>query len=336
MLIRVAGSHAIGLGHVYRMRTLALAARAEGWDVAFFSAYDPIAGKLLKATGLPCHFHKRRSWRNALRNAVRNHPPDVVVNDTLATKPQLMSDLRRLTSASIVSFDDVGAGPQMADVVINGCAFHPRASRARLFEGPRYAILPPQISRYATRARKCRPRGKNVLLAFGGTDTRQITARALEAINRISPGLRVRVNLGPGTPSTPRLLRTAKASPHHVRILRHAPDLFAEMWKADLVVCAGGNMLGELAAMSVPSVAIAAERHEIANIRYWAAAGSTVCGGWEHTLSLPHFVCTVEEVLRNPQQRARLSQHGRAAVDGMGLRRVLKILAKFPRQRGVR
>lgn len=196
-------------------------------------------------------------------------------------------------------------------------------------------ILPPRINRYASRTRKCPPRARKVLLAFGGTDTRHITSRALEAMNRIPSGLRVRVNLGPGTQDTARLRRAVKKSPHQVAIARNVPDLLGAMWRADLVVCAGGNMLCELAVMGVPSVAIAAERHEVLNINYWSAVSSTVCGGWERTLDLARLADIVNDTLRNPSRRAQLSRCGKAGIDGNGLRRVLTILANICRKRVV-
>ena len=330
-LIRVDGSHAIGLGHIYRMKTLALALQEAGSHVAFLTGEDKAANSLLKATGLTCYVFQPDSYNAALTEAIQAQQPDLIIQDILETIPECIEAIRQLSPAKIINLDDVGAGLAMADVVINSIVFNwgryrAEESQARLFEGPQYMILQPAISQYARLDKTIPDRAENILLAFGGTDTQHLTEMVLQAINGIGTTLNVKINLGPGSEYTPCLDQAVKASRHHVKVMRSVPNLFEECFKTDLVICAGGIMLYELAALGVPSVAIAAEPHEAFTVDYWSGVGTTAALGRGKTLNLTQVSDAVGNLLGDRRRRAEMSRIGKQTVDDLGLTRVLKII----------
>lgn len=331
ILIRVDGSHAIGFGHIYRMKTLSLALRETGSHVAFLTQADAAANNLLKTTGLSCHIFQPDSYDSALKEAIKKERPVLIIQDILETSAESMEHLRRLSSAKIINFDDVGTGLTMADVVINSMVFHwnkykTDKIRTRLFEGPQYMILQPEISQHIHLNKRIPDKAENILLVFGGTDTHYVTERALEAINDINVTLNVKINLGPGSKVTRRLEQAVKASGHRIEVIRFAPSLFKEFYQVDLVICGGGNMLYELAALGVPSVSIATEPHEVDNINYWSETGTTVSLGWEEKLNMTQVSETVNRVLRDRERRAKMSEIGKQIIDDQGLSRVLRII----------
>jgi len=331
ILVRVDGSHAIGLGHIYRMKTLSLALQEAGSNVAFLTMKDKVANSILKAPGLTCYVFQPDSYNAALTEAVHSQQPDLIIQDILETSPECIEAIRRLSPAKIVNFDDVGAGLAMADVVINSIVFNwgrykADESHARLFEGPQHMILQPAISKYTCLDKTITDRAEKILLAFGGTDTHYVTERTLEAINDINVELNVKINMGPGSRLTPRLEQAVKTSAHHSEIVRFVSSLLKEFYQADLVICGGGNMLYELAALGIPSASIATEPHEICGIDYWSKVGTTNALGWEETLNFSQVSDVINSLIHDSSRRTEMSIIGKKTIDGQGLVRVLRII----------
>jgi len=331
ILIRVDGTHTIGLGHIYRMKSLALSLREAGSNVAFLTKDDKVANNLLGTTGLSCFIFQPASYNLVLEEAIKEQQPDCVIQDILETSHESIEAIRRLSRAKIINFDDVGAGLAMADVVINSFVFSWGRYRAdevqtRLCEGARYTILQPAISKYSCLNKMIPDRAGKILLAFGGTDTHYVTERALEAVNDIRMVLDVKINLGPASNVTPRLEQIIEESRHRVEVIRFAEDLFKEFYQTDLVICGGGNMLCELATLGIPTVSIATEPHEIDNINYWSGIGTTVYLGWEKTLNITQISETVNSMLLDRERRTKMSKIGKQIMDSRGVVRVLKII----------
>ena len=334
ILIRVDGSHAIGLGHIYRMKTLSMALQEAGDHVAFLTQADEAANELFETTGLSCHIFQPDSYDLALKEAIKKERPVLIIQDILETSAESMEHLRRLSPAKIINFDDVGAGLTMADAVINSMVFHWNKYkiseiRTRLFEGPQYMILQPEIGEYVHLDKRIPDKAENILLAFGGTDTHYVTERVLVAINNIDVELNVKINMGPGSWLTPRLEQAAKISAHHIKLIRFAPNLLKEFYQADMVICSGGIMLYELAALGVPSASVATELHEVYNVDYWSGVGTTISLGWEKTLSLSQVSAAIGGLLYDRQQRAKMSRSGKVTIDDLGLTRVLNIIGEY-------
>jgi spore coat polysaccharide biosynthesis predicted glycosyltransferase SpsG len=289
VLIRADGSHAIGLGHIFRMRTLANGLKAKGARVAFISLADHPSLELLKAAGITVLAFDGPDYHLVLRDTIDSIKPDLVIQDVLDTSHESMAELRSLTSAMIVNIDDTAAGLEAADMVINSMVFHwnrygKEKVKALLFEGPRYAILQPGIGTLIRREKYIHEHATEILIAIGGTDTHFVTQRALLSLNAVKTALNVRINMGPGSRISTQLERAIGSSPHRITLDRSNPDLLGAMFDADLVVCGGGTMLYELAAMGVPSACIATEPHEVLNMKYWEDQGATVALGWEKDL----------------------------------------------------
>lgn len=330
MLIRADGSHAIGLGHVYRVKNLGQAMTRAGGNVVYASRRDSVANAILQSTGWVCATFDGDDALPCLKEMVAREKPDLVLHDMLNTTDESLEFLRQ-ASVKTVSLDDAGAGLRLAQAVINAMCFHwgsyrPDQVKAKLFEGPQYMILSSTLNRYLKKEKTIPTHAKQVLMAFGGTDTHFLTERALDGVNLLNAELRVRINLGPGSRSSDRLIRTIRASKHQIELIRSAVDLFQEFWKADLVICAGGLTLYELAAMGVPSMAIAAEPHEIYNVEYWDRIGSTISLGWEKQLEAEAMSRKMAPLLDDFSRRAELSRAGRKIMDGQGTDRVIDII----------
>jgi len=334
ILIRVDGSHLIGLGHIYRMNSLSSFLKQKGSNVSFLTLEDNISNNLLKKTGLPCFIFQHNSYNSILKRAIKQCQPDLIIQDILETSIESLKNLQKNTSAKIVNFDDINAGLLIADAVINGMVFHwnkykTKEIRTNLYEGTKYMVLQPELNKYINLEKTISKKAKNILIVIGGTDTHYVTERVLESINEINDLLNVKINIGPGAKTTYNFYQLKKASKHHIDIIQFSPNLFKECYQADLVICGGGTMLYELAAIGIPSASIATESHEILNINYWAKIGSTVSLGGEKDMKIRQISDIVERLLNNKKKLLQMSKVGKKVIDEKGIFRVFNILEEI-------
>jgi len=332
LFIRADGSHVIGLGHIYRVTTLAKSLINMGGRVVILTLDNPASVVKLQDSGAEIYTYQEGYYYEIFPKLVKTLQADLLIYDCLSiTKEEIATVKQIKPHLKILTFDDIGDGLHNADVVINSFAFHwglykSSEVKTKLFEGPKYMIMQSEIDNYINNKIYIADQVDNIFMAFGGTDTHFVTERVLAAINEIDIPLNIRINLGPASQSTPNLIQYSKESCHQVEILYATPNLFREFCQSDLVLCAGGNMLYELAALGVPAIAIATEKHEIYNINYWSSVGSIVALGWEKNLQTEQIRSTVNQIIYDKVQREKMSKYGKNSVDNQGLIRVLKII----------
>lgn len=330
VLVRVDGSREIGLGHIYRMKSLALGMVQRGASPAFLSLKDDAANGILHSTGLPVFKFADGHLQTALTAAVETTNPDWIIQDTLATKVDDVLFVKSLVNARLIHIDDTGAGLEHADLVINSSVFHwgeyaGHGPNTKLFEGADLMILQNEIETYRRAPRSTSAQVKRVLMGFGGTDTHGVTETVLAGLNGVlKESLDVTVILGPGTEETSDLLKAVANSSHHVVTKRGVANLFAEFHANDLVFCGGGVTLYELATLGIPCLAVACEPHEEKNIAYWQGEGSALRAGFRKALR-SDFTNMVSDLLVDPVRRQVMSEAGRKVMAGSGLQRVLGI-----------
>jgi spore coat polysaccharide biosynthesis predicted glycosyltransferase SpsG len=147
-----------------------------------------------------------------------------------------------------------------------------------------------------------------VLVTTGATDPDGVSARLLEAVREGLPGTSVRRVRGP------------QCEPVKIDgiVEVDAPaDLRNELRQTDLVVCLGGQTALEAACLGVPTLALAVNVNQQANVERLAAAGAVESATLDEDLA-GH----IRSLGRDPQRRARLSRSARRAVDGFGALRV--------------
>jgi spore coat polysaccharide biosynthesis predicted glycosyltransferase SpsG len=170
--------------------------------------------------------------------------------------------------------------PRDFDVVVDWDVSGPRAfaglefPRAELLLGPGYVLLPPHFDlERAARVERARPR-RRVLVAMGGADEHDLTARACAALAGLGRELELTVVLGPGYRQEERLRARLAASGLTHRVERNVPDMFARYLECDFAVGTGGLTVSELAATRTPAAVVAAYAHQVERCEFFAAMGA--------------------------------------------------------------
>ncbi len=253
--VRVDGGGAIGLGHVHR--ALTLSSRLFNHDVRFFM--DPVLPDGIRLARL--HGAQVVEADNAgFLAALSDWRPDVVLLDVLDTERRFVEILRGACDV-IATFEDLGSGADVADLVFNELYAHAEADGVRRFSGPEVACLREEF--YSVLPRPTRPTVRNVLITFGGTDPNDLTAKALAALHQVEGGFRVAVVLGLGYAHGEAIEGAARRSRHRVDVHRNVRTISSFMAEADLALSSAGRTVFELIACQTPTLVLAQNEREL-------------------------------------------------------------------------
>ena len=233
-------------------------------------------------------------WGNEMIDAAGWHrrsviwpSSDVVIVDTLDTTESQIGRLKA-EGFKVVTLEDRGPGARLADLVVN--ALYPAGDLSNEVSGPDWADLRPEfIGLPLFRIWDSR----RILCLFGGTDPAHLGERIVK-------------------------LLTAHAD---VTWCQPGDDVSVayEMMNHDLLVTSAGRTVYEAAAVGIPTVVIAQNQREAGH----AHLGNTVYLGLGRTLTHDQIVEPILMVLADSELRADLSETSRAAVDGLGVQRIV-------------
>lgn len=282
--IRVCAGQQVGAGHLYRCFSLAeeLSHHAVAFDTG----------------GLPMWAHQEAQKRRVKSGRWDN--PDLVVCDTLDTTVEQVAGWKA-EGAHVVTLEDLGAGSDLADLVVNELY---EDTRHNAVCGPRWAVLRPEF--LALTPVEIAAEAHRVLVLFGGTDPAHLSERVAAGLLR---DMEVTVLVGPG------------AAPHGFPDgvdVRRSGNVAELVRRADLVVTSAGRTVHEVAACGVPVVSVAANERESRH----SHCDGVLRLGLHATLSGAQITECVQRVAASPELRAEMAATARAQVDGLGARRI--------------
>jgi UDP-2,4-diacetamido-2,4,6-trideoxy-beta-L-altropyranose hydrolase len=338
MLVRADASSAIGMGHAMRCLALAQALADEQGRRTVFLMADPPGAFAERAApdGIPV----------AALEAAPGGEEDAAATLALAAEhgaAWVVVDgyhfdggyQRTLVAggARVLAFDDHGhAGTYHADLVLNqnlGAGPEPyarRDTRTRLLLGLRYALLRREFRGWAAPLRPQPPVARRLLVTLGGSDPDDISSRVLRALEQVPDRLEVLVLVGAANPHGDELAAAAAASSRPVELVRDARDVPQRMAWADMAVAGAGGSSWELARVGTPQIAIVLADNQRPAGAALGAHGLAVSLGWHADLSQDDLAGAIAGLARDRDRREALAAQGRAAVDGLGARRVLEAM----------
>lgn len=255
IVIRADAAPQLGMGHVFR--AMALAHELASHDVVIVTRSDgpyALGAEYLRRTPYRVEIlaHEEEFLPYCHRRA-----PDIAVLDVLDTSEALVRAVAEC-SGFVVSFEDLGPGARLADVVINDLYtdFLPAENH---WYGVQHAVLAPAFERISPRE-GARPAVEHVLVTFGGTDPAGLTVKALDAVARAGHRGRVTVVLGPGYQGEEPDLRSRGIEG---QVLRDVANMAELMREADIALTSGGRTVAELMTVGVPTVVMCQNMREM-------------------------------------------------------------------------
>jgi len=198
---------------------------------------------------------------------------------------------------------------------------------ATLLLGPEYALLRREFAQWRSRLHTVPETARKLLVTLGGSDPDNVTFKVIEALRQLETvHLQIRVVAGPTNPHIADLSEAAASFPGSLELLTAVSDMPSLMAWADLAVTAGGTTCWELACMGVPALSLVLADNQRSVARELARAGIAVNLGWHADVSVERIATAVGGLVYSSFRRLRMSQQGRALVDGKGAARVASAL----------
>ena len=339
--IRADASVAIGSGHVMRCAALATALRSRGAAVVFVCRSAPgdllawldSAGFAVRALA-PAVTGWEEDDAAATRAALAGIDPDWLIVDHYQLDARWEQSMRP-AAGRILAIDDLADRPHECDVLLDQNLYLDSAARyagrvpaacTRLL-GPGYALLRPQFRRARALVKKRPSEVGRILLAFGGSDAGNETAKALRAIRLLDrSAMQVDVVVGAANPHRAALEQYCRTL-HNVVLHCQVDDMARLMLGADLCVGAGGSTSWERCCVGLPTLAVAIAANQVEAARTLGKLGYVRFLGSADQISEQDIAQALVRAIADGAALQAMAQHGMKLVDGEGASRVAAFLA---------
>ena len=293
ILLRTDAAKELGMGHVYR--TLALAYSLARHQITIVLSDDKPLGAEFFAE-YPFEVATVASDLEFLSFA-RKSKADLVVLDRLDNLAEFVTLLGGF--CKVVTFEDLGDGAEVADLVIADMYEHPRVPAERQLTGVENAILAPSfesLKRHITFHETV----EDVLVLFGGTDPSNLAVTALRALEFIEFPGRVTLVRGLGAD-----LVDPKAYKLKLRVLSNVKNMPAVMEDADIALSSAGRTITELSSLGIPTICMAQNAKELTHTHTTPTNG-VIMLGLGALVSTETLAAHLSELMNNDDLRFKL------------------------------
>ena len=336
--IRADGSPFIGMGHVTRCLSLAVALRQMGHNVEFFSRFEPGLSRIREqgfavqpvVGGLPDGADKEFEPAQDTESVCRllaGGRYDGLVTDSYRLDADYFRQARRLVKASFY-IDDLNRFPVAVDAVINGninageLGYDAWPSEIQRWLGCQYNLLRPEFA--ALPQRETSSKVNNILIVAGGGDAGKLLVFLAESLLKLSQTRQFVLQLVAPALSVADDALTQLVKDYSTRIIirREVTKMPLLMQQCDLAISAGGSTLYELCATGVPRMAVVLATNQQGIVDAMVRQGVVVSLGGASELTADTVVAAVDRLVRDWPERDRMAKLGRRLVDGLGAWRV--------------
>ena len=260
ILLHADAGSKLGMGHVYR--TLALAQELARHEILIMTTESMPLGKEFFERQV--FSHQEIPGAEALASLAKEFAADLVVLDILDTELELVEGIRA-TGAKVVSFEDMGPGAAVADLVVSD--LYPNQSLgANQLTSVENAVLAPSFESLSRKANIVKD-VNHVLVLFGGTDPSGLALSSLRALEEI--GFSGKVSCVRGLGASP-IEGDFKLD---LELLKDVKNMGALMASADLAMSSAGRTITELMSIGVPTICLAQNDKELSHTHASRANG---------------------------------------------------------------
>lgn len=186
-----------------------------------------------------------------LFDLLKRFNPHIVINDVSDTSKDYINRQKQL-GFFVINFEDVGTGSEDADLVFDVLYEHD-GGFGNIFIGYKYYLLRDEF--YFQPKKIVGPNVDNVLIAFGGDDSNNLTERTLESVLGSGYAGRIDVILPFNYSKKEQILQKYEMS-HNVQIYHRVNNISDFMLRADIVFSSAGRKMYEICSVGTPCICI--------------------------------------------------------------------------------
>ena len=333
---KVQGSHAIGMGHVYRSLELADTFVREGLNVdRFYCNDDAVSLATISQAGYAvraCYANEGRPLRSLVEDAANECPAALVLDQPEYVGPFLGALRCSGSGTRTIGLDYGDMTEPNLDFMINLHNHDPKRKRPacdniEYREGLEYAIIREVFDRFAQQKKHIRDVARDVLVCFGGSDTSGNTMRVLQALGSIArTALTIHLVIGPNCRGRERLRRHAGSLSVESHIYESVADMGFLMHTCDLGIHGAGTMMLEMACVGKPSIVVPQTGAEQRFADAFVSRGVVKVAGLGGATVQKQFASELLSLIGDAEGRERMSRAGKALVDGRGRFRIAQLV----------
>lgn len=194
--------------------------------------------------------------------------------------------------------------------------------------GPPFALLREPFAVYHQSKKTIVKQAQKVLLTFGGSDVENNTLRVCEWLQNFTDfSLTIDLVMGTHFLYSFELKHFIKGErTHKLKLHQNVRDMAELLWNQDVVICAGGSTINELACLGVPACAVVTADNQRSVIDKASKLGIVMSLGEHSELCRENFLECFKMLVNSYQNRKSMSAAGRANVDGLGAKRVAEYI----------
>ena len=335
VLFRVdAGPH-IGLGHLQRSLSLAMALKNLGAQSLFLTNKSNSSQERVESLGFPItKLPHLKSWTpedgKSTLDLAAKYESNIVVVDSHEVETDYLAQLRN-AGLYLVVRDDLAQHQFPCQIVVNGNAdacqlpYTSTADGSRFLLGPRYAVLRPEYQ--DTNPREISASVQNILVIMGGADPQNLTPKILNTLDNMPETFSVTAVVGPFSNNLAGIQTTADNSNKAIELVHHPESVRRLMQEADLAISAAGQTLYELACTGCPTLAIKVASNQEGQMIAMENAGFVqVVRGKATDDVMSNLKIKLTPLLSDADTRRAMAAAGQLMVDGQGAQRVAEAI----------
>ena len=319
IVILTEGGINIGLGHIARCTAIDEAFRKRNiipeW---ILNADESFVRKNVLLVDWP---EDRKRILDKIRNA------DVAILDSYLLDRSFYADLSNAVKIPVYLDDNIRLDYPRG-IIVNGSigaeAFnYPRSQDKKYLLGAEY--IPLRSEFWEVEDKKINKDIKNILVTFGGDDSKEMTIATLKILKEHYPQCIKNVVVGKSFKKK-HDIEALKDPQINLIFAADARAMKELMIQSDVAICAGGQTLYELARVGIPTVAVAVADNQKNNIEGWSKEGFIEFAGWWHAVNLSEKILQKIQTLLPYDARLKYKAIGRGIVDGKGAQRIVNNL----------
>ena len=249
----------------------------------------------------------------------RKAKADLVILDRLDNAAEFVALLGGF--AKVVTFEDLGDGAEVADMLIADMYENPNVPDERQLKGMENSILAPSFES-VKRHIAFKEKVEEVLVLFGGTDPSNLAGKALQALELMQFDGKVTVVRGLGAD-----LIDPDAYKLKLKVLSNVKNMPAVMEKADIALSSAGRTITELASLGIPTICMAQNDKELTHTHV-ATQNGVLMLGLGKLVSVDSLAAHLIELVNNDELRFKLHERGLQATAGRSNDRIVRRILK--------